>query len=316
MKILSTRPWEMWEKDLISKATAKPVFLQPNGKPGQTMEELIAEADVLYGFPGFSMGAIVRSPNLKLVHVASTGVDTLLTPEFRDSKVALTNSKGVHAAPVAEHAVALMFSVAYGMRIAAKHQDACRWSPNPITRLYGKTAGLLGLGAIGLEIAKRCKALDMRVIGIKRTPSGDIPNVDQIMTGEDLPQLLSETDVLMCSLPLTPETRGFLSLKRMNMMKSSSIVVNVGRGAVIGESDLICALTEGIIAGAGLDVFETEPLPSGSPLWRMDNVVITPHTAGPAPENKRKSLDILVENLRRMEKGEPFINLVDKNLGY
>lgn len=316
MKILCARPWEAWEKDLISQAVERPVFLEPGKKPGQTIEDLIMETDVLYGFPGFSMNAIVRSPNLKLIHVASTGVDTLLTPEFLDSKVALTNSKGVHAAPVAEHAIALMFGVSYGFRIAAAHQDARLWSPNPIVRLYGKTAGLLGLGAIGLEIAKRCKALDMRVIGLKRTHGDGIPNVDQVMTPEELPRLLSETDVLMCSLPLTSETRGFLSLKEMSMMKPSGIIVNVGRGAVIDESDLVKALTQETIAGAGLDVFETEPLPANSPLWRMDNVVITPHTAGPAPENKRKSLDILVENLQRMKKGEPFVNLVDKKLGY
>ncbi|MGI6643954.1 MAG: D-2-hydroxyacid dehydrogenase [Bacillota bacterium] len=316
MKILSARPWEDWEKELIAQVVEDAVFLEARAEPGQTLEDLVMEADVLYGFPRFPMDAIVRSPSLKLIHVASTGVDSLLTPEFRKSPIVLTNSRGVHADPVAEHALALMFAVAYGFRANHARQTARIWAETPSTRLYGKTAGLLGLGAIGQGIAKRCKGLDMRVIGLRRTTGDGGPYVDETMTLEGFPRLLALSDFVLCSLPLTQETLHLLTLREFTMMKPTAFLINVGRGAVIKEDDLVQALSFGIIAGAGLDVFEEEPLPSSSPLWGMENVVITPHAAGPASENRRKSFDILLENLGRLQRGEPLLNQVDKVLGY
>ncbi len=316
MKILSARPWEDWEKERISRVVKEAVFLQPGPNPGHKIEDLVMEAEVLYGFPRLPVDSIVRSPSLKLIQVASTGVDTLLTPEFRDSHIALTNSRGVHADPVAEHAVALMFAVAYRFRINHARQDARIWAESSSARLYGKTAGLLGLGAIGQGIARRCKGLDMRVIGLRRTTGDGGPYVDEALTLKDLPRFLCLSDFVLCSLPLTQGTEHLLTLKEFRMMKPTAFVVNVGRGAVIKEDDLTEALSAGVIAGAGLDVFEKEPLPYSSPLWRMDNVVITPHAAGPAPENRHKSLEILLENLGRLQKGEPLVNQVDKRLGY
>lgn len=314
MKILSPRPWREWEKAAISEVAGDAVFLEPS--LDRKMEALVDEADVLYGFPQIPLGVIARSRTLRLMHVPSTGVDRFITPEFRASPVILTNSRGVHAKPVAEHAVALMLALAYNFRQFGRRQEQRLWQDVQVTRLEGQTAGLLGLGAIGAEIARKCKAFDMYVIGVRRSADQPVANVDRVYPAEDMDEVLRRSDFVLCSLPLTEETHHLVDYKRFCAMKPTAFFVNVGRGPVVKEKDLIQALQEGRIGGAGLDVFETEPLPQDSPLWQMDNVVVTPHCAGHSERNGRRSLAILVENLRRLRSGESLMNVVDKTLGY
>ncbi len=314
MKILATRGWEIFEKDAISKAVENAIFLE-QGTDGP-VEELVNEADVLFGFPTIPLAAIAKSPTLKMLHVPSTGVDRFMTPEMRASDIILVNSKGVHAKPVAEHAVALMLALAYRLPHFAANQAVSLWEPTEIDRLEGMTAGLLGLGKIGEEIARKCKAFYMTVIGTRRAPSAHAPNVDEVFVAEDTDEVLRRSDFVLCSLPLTGETHHFMNYARFCAMKSTAFFINVGRGPVVKEEDLVKALQEGRIKGAGLDVFEVEPLPKESPLWSMKDVIITPHAAGNTEVNAHRVLEILVENLRRMEAGLPLTNVVDKRLGY
>ena len=314
MKILATRGWEDWEKAEISRAVPNVTFLDP--EHDGRLEDLVNQADVFFGFPTLPLQVIVKSPTLKLIHVPSTGVDRFLTPELKGSPIVLTNSRGVHARPVAEHAVALMLALAYRILEFGRNQTAAVWRGVPIDRLEGKTAGLLGLGAIGQEIARKCKAFDMRVIGLRRN-EGKIPDwVDQVFPPQGIDELLRQADFVLCSLPLTQETMHLMDYRRFSAMKPTAFFVNVGRGQVVKDEDLVRVLREGLIRGAGLDVFEVEPLPQDSPLWKMENVIVTPHAAGNAPANRKRVLDILIENLRRLERGLPLLNVVDKTLGY
>ncbi|HHY44678.1 MAG TPA: D-2-hydroxyacid dehydrogenase [Firmicutes bacterium] len=314
MKILCTRPWDEWEKKAILDVVEDAQFLESG--PGRKIEDLVNEADVLYGFPDIPMSVIARSKTLRLIHVQSTGVDRF-APALIDSPIILTNSRGVHAKPVAEHAVALMIALAYNFRGHTKVQEECLWKDPGIDRLEGKVAGLLGLGAIGEEIARKCKAFDMEVIGVRRDVSRPVPaNVDRVYGMDEIARVMAESDCVLCSLPLTRETASSVRYEHFAAMKPTALFVNVGRGPVVDEDGLIRALREGKLRGAGLDVFETEPLPPDSPLWKMENVVITPHTGGKSPENRRRSLAILTENLGRLRDGKPLINVVDKALGY
>lgn len=314
MKILNARAWDDFEKAAISEVVKDVTFLEP-GTDGK-LEDLVNQADVLFGFPTIPMELIAKSPTLKLFHVLSTGVDRFVTPEMRASRIILTNSRGVQAKPVSEHAVMLMLALSYKLPQLQRNQARSSWEDVGVERLEGKTAGLLGLGAIGEEIARKCKAFDMRVIGIRRNASVRPPNVDEVFAPEDTDEVLRQSDFVLCSLPLTRETERFMDYGRFCAMRSTAYFINVGRGAVVVEDDLVRALKQGQIAGAGLDVFEVEPLPKESPLWGMENVIITPHAAGNAKANRQKVLAILVENLRRMQAGLPLINVVDMTLGY
>ncbi|MGI6662726.1 MAG: D-2-hydroxyacid dehydrogenase [Bacillota bacterium] len=314
MKILATRPWDDWEKEAILKAVEDAEFLEMG--PDGDVEDLVNEAEVLYGFPDIPMSVIARSKTLRLMHVQSTGVDRF-APALIDSPIILTNSRGVHAKPVAEHAVALMMALSYNFRAHTKMQEGRSWKAPGIDRLEGKVAGLLGLGAIGEEIARKCKAFDMEVIGIRRDVSRPVPeSVDRVYGMDEMTRVMAESDYVLCSLPLTRETASCVRYEHFAAMKPTAFFINVGRGPVVNEAGLIRALREGKLKGAGLDVFDTEPLPPESPLWKMENVVITPHTGGKSPENRKRSLAILVENLRRLRDGKPLINVVDKALGY
>lgn len=314
MKILNTRAWDDSEKAAISGVVKDATFLEP-GTDGK-MEDLVNQADVLFGFPAIPMEAIAKSPTLRLLHVPSTGVDRYVTPEMQASRVTLTNSRGVQAKPVSEHAVMLMLALSYKLPQLQQNQAKSSWEDVGVERLEGQTAGLLGLGAIGEEIARKCKAFDMRVIATRRDASVLPPNVDEAFAPEDTNEVLRQSDFVLCSLPLTKETERFVDYSRFCAMKPTAYFVNVGRGPVVVEEDMVRALREGRFKGAGLDVFETEPLPKESPLWGMENVIITPHAAGNAKANRKKVLAILVENLRRMQAGQPLINVVDKTLGY
>jgi D-2-hydroxyacid dehydrogenase (NADP+) len=314
MRILSTRPWTDREKRAVREAVRDAEFLEPG--PDRDIKDLVGESEVLYGFPDIPMSVIAQSKTLRLIHVQSTGVDRFV-PALRDSPIILTNSRGVHAKPVAEHAVALMMALSYNFRAHTRMQEGRQWKDPGIDRLEGKVAGLLGLGSIGEEIARKCKAFDMEVIGVRRDVSRPAPaNVDRVYGMEELTLVMARSDYVLCSLPLTKETESCIRYEHFAAMKPTSVFVNVGRGPVVDEVGLVRALREGKIKGAGLDVFETEPLPPQSPLWKMENVVITPHSGGKSPENRRRSLGILIENLVRLREGKPLVNVVDKVRGY
>lgn len=315
LRLLKTTEWHEWQKDAIREVVEDPVFLEPD--TSDKLEDMILEADILFGSPAFSPAILAKSKTLKLVHVGSTGVDRYMIPEFQQSDIILVNSRGVHGTTVADHAVAMLLALSRGFHDAWKDRRHKKWDPQgqSIVNLPGKTAGLLGLGAIGMEVAARCKAFGMRVIGIRRNPQQS-EAVDLVLPPSGLDQLLSESDFVVCSLPLTKETRHLLTIREFSLMKPSAFFINVGRGAVVKEEDLISALSQGLIKGAGLDVFEEEPLAAESPLWDMPNVIMTPHSAGFDEEHAKNTFDIFLKNLVRFQQGLPLINQVDKELGY
>lgn len=315
LRLLKTTEWHEWQKDAIREVVEDPVFLEPD--TSDKLEDLILEADILFGSPAFSPAILAKSKTLKLVHVGSTGVDRYMIPEFQQSDIILVNSRGVHGTTVADHAVAMLLALSRGFHDAWKDRRHKKWDPQgqSIVNLPGKTAGLLGLGAIGMEVAARCKAFGMRVIGIRRNPQQS-EAVDLVLPPSGLDQLLRESDFVVCSLPLTKETRHLLTIREFSLMKPSAFFINVGRGAVVKEEDLISALSQGLIKGAGLDVFEEEPLAAESPLWDMPNVIMTPHSAGFDEEHAKNTFDIFLKNLVRFQQGLPLINQVDKELGY
>src|SRR3990170_3656626 len=179
----------------------------------------------------------------------------------------------------------------------------------------GKTMGVLGLGHIGAEIAEKAHVFGMRVIGTKRTPA-DVPHVDRIYPPDELREVLRASDVVVIALPLTSDTRGLLGEAAFRAMKRTALVINIGRGPIVQEAALVRALQEGWIGGAGLDVFEREPLPADSPLWGMEHVIITPHGSGGWPGYMDAAIPLLCDNLRRYLDGAPMRNLVDKARGY
>lgn len=280
------------------------------------------DADVIIGGFGGSSGAqferLVRAAGrVRWIHTSSAGVDPLLCPEFLSRDIVLTCGKG-HAVGtlLAEHAFALTLALTRGIASCARMKA---WGRNSgagrgVSELRGRTMGIVGFGGVGLALARRARAFDMDVVAVKRTPSDGAP--EGVTLWGRLNDLLARSDIVVITVPLTEETRGLFDRKTFERMKPTAILVNVGRGEVVDTAALIDALRDNKIAGAGLDVFEQEPLPDDSPLWGMENVVITPHIAGNSPDRSGRNLETVLENLRRFIQGQPLIGVVDKIAGY
>jgi len=284
--------------------------------------ELIENVDVLFaGF--FSKELFQTAKKLKWIQAWGAGVDRILIPEVVNSGVIVTNAGGVHPTPMSEHVIGMMLCFTRGLHVFIRNQAERKWerpetwiSPM-IEELSGKTLGIVGLGRIGTEIAKKAKCLGMRVIATKRDPTSPAStNVDRLVAPAYLNELLAESDFAVLSLPLTKETVGMIGEKQLKSMKPTGILINVSRGRIIQENKLVQALKHGWIAGAGLDTFENEPLPENSELWGFKNVIITPHIAGDTPHYPERLTNLFTENLNRFIHKQSLINVVDKNLGY
>jgi phosphoglycerate dehydrogenase-like enzyme len=259
-----------------------------------------------------------QMPNLVWSQQVGAGANWLSeAPEFRQSEVILTNASGVHAVPIAEHILALMFALSRGIHRSMRNQIEHKWERRGrMLELEGSTMGLIGVGKIGEKTAEKAKGLNMKVLGLRRHPDRLSPHVDRMFGPDGLMRLLEQSDWVVVTLAMTPKTTGMIGEAQFRAMKKTGYIINIARGAVIQENYLIKALQEGWIAGAGLDVFEEEPLPEHSPLWGMKNVIITPHYAGATPYYLDRLLDIFIDNLRRFQTGKPLMNVVDKELGY
>jgi D-2-hydroxyacid dehydrogenase (NADP+) len=284
---------------------------------------LIKDADILFaGF--FSKGLFEAAGKLKWIQAWGAGVDKLLLPEVVSSKVTVTNAGGIHPTPISEHVIGLMLCLSRKLHLFIRNQAERKWRryesddhAEQVEELTGKTLGIVGLGRIGAEIARKAKCLGMKVVATKRDPStpGSI-SVDRLFHPEDLNILLAESDFVVLSLPLTKETHGMIGEVQLSNMKRTGYLINVSRGKTIQEDKLVEALKKGWIAGAGLDTFEDEPLPQSSELWGFENVIITPHVAGLTPYYEERLTSIFCENLNRFISKKPMINVVDKKLGY
>lgn len=282
------------------------------------MATLLDQVEVAAG--SVPLDLIAQAPNLKWFQQWGAGSDWLMSfPEIRANSFILTNTSGLHAAPVSEHVLALLLGFARGIPRALRSQAAKEWDRVPgeaLFELTGKTALIVGLGAIGLRTAQQTSALGMEVLGVRKSPAGNKDLPFEVHQVEELPQLLPKADFIILTLPLTSESHGLIGAREFEAMKRSAYLINVGRGKLVKEADLIEALKNGLIAGAGLDVFEDEPLPVTSPLWEMPNVMITAHYAGATPHYNDSALKIFIDNLRLYVEGSQLFNVVSRREGY
>ncbi len=255
------------------------------------------------------------------VQIFSAGAERCLAVDkVANGSVVLTNMQKMSSPAIAEHLIAMTLSLARRIPLFAKTMHSGEWRrmdeiTNSMQSIAGKTMLVVGLGGIGTEVARRAAALDMRVIGTRRSSREGPEFVDYVGLSDELLELAAEADFIANTLPLTAETTGLLDEKFFNAAKRGAILLNVGRGRTVVTDDLVAALESGQIGGAGLDVTDPEPLPADHPLWQMDNVLITPHVAGRGGDRVRHGI-LLKENLRRFAAGEALLNVVDPELGY
>lgn len=282
--------------------------------------KLLPEAEVLVcGNYNYKPSWLACAKKLKWIHSIAAGNEKIL-PSLIGKPVMLTDSSGVHAIPIAEQVVGCMLMFERRILEAVKKQQKREWANDlEVGELFGKTALIAGLGSVGKGIARLCKCLGMKVFATKRelTASGDVKGlVDELRPMTDLARLLPLADYVVLSLPYTRETYHMFGQEEFAAMKQTAYFINIARGGVVDESALIKVLREEKIAGAALDVFETEPLPKESPLWAMDNAIITPHNAGSTPCYMDRVVDIFCANLKAYLEKRQMPNLVDKAKGY
>ena len=276
---------------------------------------VVGDADVIFGM--YNEKIIAAATQVRWIQTTSAGMDMLMDiPGVREGQFRLSNASGLHALQVAEHAWALTAALFRGLHVYIRNQLACKWTGAPIQDLYGATAGIVGFGGIGRRYASLARGFDMRVLAVDVQQTERPDYVEALWGPERLDDLLAASDVVFIACPYTPETERLINARAFQLMKESAFLVNTARGPIVDETALVDALMSAEIAGAGLDVFETEPLPDTSPLWEMENVIITTHSAGVSSYRPQRTVDFFCENLRRFVAGEPLLNETDRNLGY
>lgn len=289
------------------------------GKDSSIWKDALNDAEIIAGWRSeMEQGCLAPNSKLKWIQTWSAGVNSLPLPKLKEKNVMLTSANGVHAFPISESIFALMLGLTRKIPTYIKNQQTKTWHHAGLKlELHGKTVGILGVGSIGKETAKIAKAFGMTVLGMRRSEKPE-EFVDQMYKLDQLDILLPKCDYIVITLPLTKETYHLFGAKQFQLMKPESFFINIGRGDIIVEENLIQALQEHTIAGAGLDVFTHEPLEKNSPLWDMENVIITPHTAGSTEHYTQRVIEnILIPNLKNYLSGNlPLLNFVDYSKGY
>lgn len=301
----------------FSKIKNKVNFVFSENK--EHMRQIIPDADILVCMK-IDREAFAKAKNLKWIHLGLAGVDKALLPEVVKSKVKLTGSKGIHAATLAELIMGMILAFSKGIVVSMSFKNRKVWGFEEVIEsrfgLEGKVLGIIGLGLIGVEVAEKAKAFGMKVIAVKNRPGKAPKYVDEVYAKWELDQVLKESDFVFLSVPLTKETYHLIGENELSQMKKTAFLINTARGPVVDEKALIDALKKKKIAGAGLDVFEKEPLPKSSELWNLDNVIITPHIGGAMPDYYRRVGEVFKDNLERFLQGKRLKNLVNRKLGY
>jgi len=287
------------------------------------VEQQISGAEILFAF-SLRPDQFRFAQKLRWIHAPTAAVHQLLFPQLVASDVLLTNAHEVHGPVVAEHVIALIFALAKKIPQAVRFQQRrvwgqdAMWNDGPRPReIAGATLGLIGLGSIGQRVARMASALGMRVIAVREHLEKEKPDgASAIYAPTQLNDLLSQSDYVVVAAPLTESTRGLINADRLRAMRSDAYLINVGRGPQVDEIALADALLNYRIAGAALDVFEQEPLPAESPLWALENLLITPHTAGLTEKLWQRHYTLFSENLRRYMAHQPLLFVVDKHKGY
>jgi len=287
-----------------------------------SMTSALSKASDVDAIVGSCSGPLIdKAEKLVWIQIYWSGAERCLgVPRIASGEVVLTNMQKMSAPTIGEHAVAMALALARGLPVFAKEMQSDARSEiysarSTMMSVSGKTMLVVGLGGIGTEAARRAAALGMRVIGTRNSSRDGPPFVDYVGLSDELLQLAGQADVIVNALPLTETTRGLLDAEFFDATKQGALFVNVGRGATVDTDALVTAISDGQIAGAGLDVTDPEPLPAGHPLWQFDNVIITPHIAGRGGGRERH-LALLKENLKRYAAGEALLNVVDPARGY
>jgi phosphoglycerate dehydrogenase-like enzyme len=298
----------------ILAAEPSAVIIEAKDKERQRAE--LPEADVLFGRVAPDVYPLAK--RLRLYQSIGAGVDSALCPELINDDVPLSSEKGGVGVHLAEHAFALLLALTRGLHTAIRTPDYGLRETIRVdqTELYEQTMGIIGFGGTGRAVATRAVGFGMRVLGVDIEDVAPEPGVEAIWKPERLHDMLAQADVVVIGLPLTKATRHLFTRDLFRRMKRSAILVNVTRGEIVYGEDLLTALNEGLIWGAGLDVTDPEPLPADHPLWRHPRCVVTPHTAGGSPRRADRIVDTFCENLRRLRDGRPLVALIDKQKGY
>jgi len=296
----------------------------------EAAEELV-DADAFFGKITPALLAVAR--NLRWVQAPTASLEHYIFPELVEHPCTLTNMRGLFSDVIADHVFGYILCFARNLHLYLRQQMQCRWEPlggeearsnfvsgpgvvSAMDRAHihvsDTTLSVVGCGAIGLEIARRGTAFGQRVIGVDIQPKSPPPGVEAIWPLDQLPRLLAESDFVVIAAPHTPQTAGMFGAEQFRQMKETAYLINIGRGAIVNLADLTAALAAGTIAGAALDVFEVEPLPEDHPLWRMENVIITPHVAAASPRIAERHLQTLLDNIGRFVRGEELQNVADK----
>jgi phosphoglycerate dehydrogenase-like enzyme len=275
----------------------------------------IVDADVLFGRVSADVWAQAR--RVRYYHSIGAGVDAILTPELIASDVLLASEKGQVGVHLAEHAFALLLGLTRGVHTAVRRPDWGLREPirHEQRELFEQTMGIVGFGGTGRAVARRALGFGMRVLAVDIEDVPPEPDVT-LWRHDRLHDLLGESDVVVIGLPLTKATRHLFTRDLFRRMRRHAILINVTRGEIVYGDDLLAALKEELIGGAGLDVTDPEPLPPGHPLWTHPRVIVTPHTAGGSPRRAQRAIATFCENLRRLRAGEPLLALIDKQKGY
>jgi phosphoglycerate dehydrogenase-like enzyme len=336
--VLCTRNFTPAQCERLRAASPRIVIKQrAAASRAELMQVLSPEVEVLFGT--FAPDSIAELPQLRWFQSRSAGMNSVVgTPVWSTPEILVTNSSGVHGPSIAEYTVGMMIALARDFRGLLSFQERSCWPMSPKNHvqqfpgreLRGSTVLIVGYGSIGREIGRQCHALGLRVIAIKRDPTrladsgfalpgtgdptGSIP--ERFLGPGELNEALPEAEYVVLASASTAENQDLIGDAQLRRMRSDAFIVNVGRGDLIDETALIAALKERRIAGAALDVFAREPLAADSPLWLLDNVILSPHVSGITPRYDDHMAALFSENLRRYALGEPLLNLVDRALGY
>ncbi|WP_420642979.1 D-2-hydroxyacid dehydrogenase [Candidatus Leptofilum sp.] len=332
-KLLLTAPFPSHLVDKIRAVSPNLDIEQRTLPNGRWPEDWTTDAEIYYAYG--KVPPLALAPNLQWVQTHYAGVDSLESSELWDSRILITTASGVHAANMAQYALTQILAWAHRVPNWFKYKQTQYWTDNRWNtfvpqELNGKTLGIVGYGSIGRELARLAKPFGLKILVTKQNarqlvdtgyifpgqgdPDGELP--DRIYPSQATRSMVAECDFVVITLPLTEQTHHLFDEELLKAMKATAFLVNVGRGAIIKESDLVRGLKKGWLAGAGLDVFEQEPLPEESPLWEMENVIMTPHISGFTPHYDERAIGIFAENLRRYLAGEPLLNQVDRDKGY
>jgi phosphoglycerate dehydrogenase-like enzyme len=276
-------------------------------------------------FVGYSLRAeqLAHARELEWIHSTAAGVAQLMYPELRQSGVTVTNASGIFSVPMAEHTMGLILAMARNFPDSVRHQDQSKWSvqdlwdqPQHLTEINGRVLLVVGYGSIGRELARRAKAFDMRVWGVTRWGKGDATHAEKILPVSHLHQALPQADYVVISAPETAETKHLIGAEQLARMKRGARLINVARGSLLDENALWNALESGALAGAALDVTNTEPLPAESPLWKAPNLFITPHTSAISERLWLRETELFLKLLDEWFSGKELSNRVDFSRGY